>query len=251
MAPLADFLLSRLHLASIKLPYELTHYVPGKTLMSTPQEVFPTLVAYLVIIFSIQAWMKNRPAYKLQFLFRVHNAFLSSGSLLLVLCMLEEVIPKYIEHGTFWALCHDEMWTSRLEFYYMINYYFKYIELIDTVFLALKKKPLDYYYYATAGGARIWWKKYLTSFQIGQFIIDLFVVYFATYSYYAANYFPNLPNLGSCAGTETAAVFGCVLLSSYLLLFIQFYIATYKKPAGKKAVANGKANGAANGLKTE
>ena len=24
----------------------------------------------------------------------------------------------------------------------MINYYFKYIELIDTIFLALKKKPL-------------------------------------------------------------------------------------------------------------
>lgn len=70
------------------------------------------------------------------------------------------------------------------------------------------------------------------------------------YSYYAANYFPNLPNMGSCAGTETAAVFGCVLLSSYLLLFIQFYIATYKKPAGKKAVANGKANGAANGYVT-
>ena len=31
---------------------------------------------------------------------------------------------------------------QRLEFYYMINYYFKYIELIDTLFLALKKKPL-------------------------------------------------------------------------------------------------------------
>lgn len=31
---------------------------------------------------------------------------------------------------------------QRLEFYYMINYYFKYIELFDTVFLALKKKPL-------------------------------------------------------------------------------------------------------------
>lgn len=111
MAPLADFLLSRLNLASLNVPYELTHYVVGKTPLSTPQEVFPTLVAYLVIIFGIQAWMKDRPPYKLQFLFRLHNAFLSSGSLLLVLCIMEEVIPLYLKHGTFWALCNENMWT--------------------------------------------------------------------------------------------------------------------------------------------
>ena len=43
-------------------------------------------------------------------------------------------------------------------------------------------------------------------------------------------------------------MFGCLLLSSYLGLFINFYIQTYKKPVRKgaangKAVANGKANG--------
>ena len=67
------------------------------------------------------------------------------------------------------------------------------------------------------------------------------------YNYYAANYFPGLPNLGTCAGTEGAALFGCALLTSYLGLFINFYIQTYKKPVGRKSVANGKANGTANG----
>ena len=52
--------------------------------------------------------------------------------------------------------------------------------------------------------------------------------------------------MGTCSGTESAAVFGCLLLSSYLLLFIDFYIRTYnKKPAKGKPVANGKANGVA------
>ena len=112
MAPLADFLLSTLPLASLGVPHQLTHYVPGKTPFSTPLEVFPTLAAYLVIIFSIQAWMKNKPPMKLQFLFRLHNAFLSSGSLLLVLLITEEVVPQYFKHGTFWVLCNDDMWST-------------------------------------------------------------------------------------------------------------------------------------------
>jgi len=252
--------------------------------MSTPQEVFPTLAAYLVVIFGIQALMKNRSPYKLQFLFQTHNVILSAGSLLVLSLILEEVYPLYRQNGTFWAMCDINMWTSRLEFYYMINYCFKYLELLDTVFLALKKKPLAflhvfhhsatallcytqlngktsvqwipitinlavhvvmyYYYYATAGGARIWWKKHLTTMQITQFVVDLFVVYFGTYSYYAATYFPSLPTYGTCAGTESAAVFGCLLLTSYLFLFINFYIQTYKAPIkGKKAIVNGKANG--------
>jgi hypothetical protein len=36
-----------------------------------------------------------------------------------------------------------------MEFYYMINYYFKYLELLDTVFLAFKKKPLREFFQAS------------------------------------------------------------------------------------------------------
>jgi len=289
MAPIADFLLA--HVPLPQLPYYLTHYVPGVTPLSTQKEVLGSLVTYLAVIFGIQHVMRDRAPIRANGLFQLHNVILTLGSGILLVLMVEEVVPILWKGGLFHAMCGDEAWTSRLEFYYMINYYYKYLELIDTVFLAIKKKKLAflhvfhhsatallcytqlngktsvswvpivlnlgvhvlmyYYYYATAGGQKIWWKKYLTTMQITQFIIDLFAVYFATYSYFAAK--PawkaayNLPTMGSCAGTENAAVFGCLLLTSYLGLFINFYIQTYKKPV-RKPVANGKANGVANGV---
>lgn len=277
MAPLADFLLRYGSFPS--LPKYLTSYVPAQTPLSTTPAVMATLVSYLVTIFGIQAFMKNKQPQKLNTLFQAHNVFLSSGSLLLLVLMLEEIAPIYWKNGFFFAICHQDAWTPRMEFYYMINYYFKYIELIDTIFLALKKKPLAflhvfhhsatallcfsqlngktsiswtvitlnltvhvimyYYYYATAGGAKIWWKKYLTTMQIVQFILDLFIVYFGTWQHFAHAYRPDLPHVGNCAGAESAALAGCALLTSYLGLFINFYFQTYKKPV--KATANGHA----------
>lgn len=72
--------------------------------------------------------------------------------------------------------------------------------------------------------------------QIIQFVIDLFIIYFCTYTHFAFAY-SSLPTFGDCSGSENAAYFGCALLSSYLLLFINFYAKTYKKGnAGKKTV---------------
>jgi hypothetical protein len=85
------------------------------------------------------------------------------------------------------------------------------------------------YYFQSARGVKIWWKKYITIMQIVQFVIDLGFVYFASYTYFSNNYFPWAPNAGTCAGEEFAAFAGLIILSSYLLLFISFYFATYRK----------------------
>lgn len=67
-------------------------------------------------------------------------------------------------------------------------------------------------------------------------------VYFASYTYFTSTYWPWVPNMGKCAGEEYAAFSGMGILSSYLLLFISFYLSTYKaagKRAANKAVSNG------------
>jgi fatty acid elongase 3 len=68
--------------------------------------------------------------------------------------------------------------------------------------------------------------------------------------HYAATYYDGIiPYVGNCAGTETAAVFGCALISVYLGLFIKFYVETYKKPVrGKQPIANGNGISHGNGL---
>lgn len=38
-----------------------------------------------------------------------------------------------------------------------------------------------------------------------------------------------MPNMGFRAGTAFAALFRCVTLSAYLVLFVSFCLATYKK----------------------
>ncbi|TFK30444.1 fatty acid elongase [Coprinopsis marcescibilis] len=292
MAPLADLILATV---PTRLPYYLSSYVPGVTPLSTNVTVVTALVSYLAAIFGIQAVMKNQQPLKLQTLFQIHNVILSSGSLLLLVLMLEEIVPIAWKSGFHHALCNENAWTSRMEFYYMCNYFFKYLEFVDTIFLVLKKKPLQflhvfhhsatallcytqlngktsiswavitlnlavhvvmyYYYYATTTGRRFWWKKYLTTMQITQFIIDIGLVYFGTYEHFASTYRPHWPFIGNCAGSEGAALFGCGLLTSYLALFINFYFKTYKKPVQSKktgaTAANGYTNGHANGHKQD
>ncbi|PYI06014.1 GNS1/SUR4 membrane protein [Aspergillus sclerotiicarbonarius CBS 121057] len=244
----------------------------GVTPMSTFKQTAVALVAYYVIVFGGREFMKNRPAMKLNTLFMIHNLYLTLISGTLLALFIEQLIPTLWRRGIFFAICeHDGGWTQPLIVLYYLNYLTKYLELLDTVFLFLKKKPLTFlhtyhhgatallcytqligltavqwvvidinllvhvvmywYYFQSARGIRIWWKEWITRLQIIQFVIDLGFIYFASYTYFSSTYFPWAPNMGQCAGEEFAALSGMAVISSYLFLFISFYIATYNKAA--------------------
>ncbi|KAL9598285.1 MAG: hypothetical protein Q9219_004586 [cf. Caloplaca sp. 3 TL-2023] len=249
-------------------PPSAFYFVPGQTPLSTFKVTATLLATYYVVVLGGREFMRHRKAFRLNGFFMAHNLFLTVASAIMLALFIEQLVPT-------------------------MNYITKYIELFDTGFLVLKKKPLSmqipiriereqdfgansalpaflhtyhhgatallcytqligltsvswvpitlnllvhvvmyWYYFQSARGVRIWWKEWITRLQIIQFVIDLGFVYFASYTYFSSTYFPHLPTFGKCAGEEFAAFAGIGILSSYLLLFISFYLATYKKSAG-------------------
>jgi len=244
-----------------------------KTWLGSNLEVGITLISYYVIIFGLQKFMANRKPIHANGLIIAHNWFLCLFSLGLFLLIAESVFPRVWKNGLIWGCCSPEsiQQDTRLEFYYYLNYLGKFYELLDTVFLVLRKKKLEflhvyhhsltlllcytqlignnsvqwvpisinlvvhvlmYYYFArAAAGVQIWWKKYLTTMQIIQFVLDMIAVYFCLYTWHTFRSLYGLkPEMGwgDCHGQLWSGWVGAFLLTSYLWLFVDFYNKTYR-----------------------
>lgn len=90
--------------------------------MSTLKASFSLIALYYVVVLGGRELMRNRPAFKLNGPFKVHNFYLTviSGGLLLL--FLEQLIPEVYHNGIFHAICsHEGGWTNKLVILYYVR----------------------------------------------------------------------------------------------------------------------------------
>lgn len=247
-------------------------YEPGVTRFSHFGYQVVAVAMYFFITYSLQrAMKKHKPLEIPRFLF-MHNSALCIASLVLAIWLTGNLLRRYLGglsmHG---LVCSRSIYEDgHMHLIYYINMFFKVWEFLDTFLLAVRKKNiaflhayhhgatlvltwaqlnehsgcqwvpivinlwvhvLMYYYYAmSALRIRVWWKKYLTTLQITQFLVDVTVISYAYTVFIRAGFDEN-----ACYGTTRGALIGLAILTSYLILFIQFYVSTYlAKPKQKK-----------------
>ena len=114
----------------------------GRADISSSFLVTISCITYFILIFGGQIFMKGLPAFKLKIPFMIHNVLLTLVSGILLALMIEQIFPIIYHQGFLAAICAQSTWTQPLELLYYLNYLVKYWELIDTIFLVLKKKKL-------------------------------------------------------------------------------------------------------------
>jgi fatty acid elongase 3 len=103
-------------------PAEKFQFVPGQTPISDLKTCASILVAYYIVIFGGRELMRGREPFKLSFLFKVHNFYLTAISGGLLALFAEQLIPTVWRHGLFYAICdHNGGWTQKLVLLYYVR----------------------------------------------------------------------------------------------------------------------------------
>ena len=102
-------------------PADQLDITPGVTPMLTLKATAAVLVSYYTIVLTGRELMRNRPAFKLNDLFLIHNFYLTVISGALLVLFVEQLVPTIWKHGVFFTICGDGGWTGPLVTLYYVG----------------------------------------------------------------------------------------------------------------------------------
>lgn len=94
----------------------------GTTPITTLKETVVLIATYYFVIFAGREFMRDRPAFKLNDSFLVHNFCLTVISGALLALFLEQLVPTVWNHGVFHSICGAGGWTPKLTTLYYVSY---------------------------------------------------------------------------------------------------------------------------------
>lgn len=102
---------------------EQFRFEQGQTPMSTFAATATVLISYYIIIFGGREVMKSRAPVQLNWLFKIHNFYLTAISGALLALFVEQLLPTLVRKGVFYAICaHDGGWTDQLVILYYVSW---------------------------------------------------------------------------------------------------------------------------------
>lgn len=96
-------------------------FTPGTVPMSTFKQTGIAMGIYYVVIFGGRELMRNKPAFRFDTLFKIHNFGLTVLSGTLLVLFLEQLVPTLYNNGVYHAVCSTEGgWTQPLVLLYYV-----------------------------------------------------------------------------------------------------------------------------------
>ncbi|CAG2108066.1 unnamed protein product [Medioppia subpectinata] len=144
-------------------------------------------IAYVCLIYSLKLWMKNKNGFNLNGYLFVWNTLLAVFSTIGTIRCGEEIYYRLVNYGFGYSICHKDLHTLRAGLWGLLFTLSKSIELLDTVFLVLRKKPvmfLHWYHHVTVL-MFAWWTYSFMGSTGRWFAFVNYTVHSFMYSYYA------------------------------------------------------------------
>lgn len=228
----------------------------------------PLIISALYLLFCKYGpiYMSNRDAFKLNNELCLWNGFLALFSLIGSIITIPSFFKILFNNGFMYTLCDKNVYEpGAVSFWIMLFTFSKIPELLDTVFIILKKKPLIFlHYYHHASVLVVSWYVYAVKGPYGVYFACMnYFVHTLMYSYYFLSSLEMIPkwfnpkiitnlqilqmvmgtivtissyyysNFNKCVLDKTNLHVSLAMYISYYLLFMNFAYERYSKKIKK------------------